>query len=93
MDLPYTNRQKIINTLLCNLKTQGYLLSLEVDQIFVVVEDLNVGECSPSVLNLLCCYCLFGLLSYFALSFLITSPSPLDLNGCNMVHRKSMVFE
>ena len=73
--------------------SQDDLLFFEVDQIFVVVEDLYVGECSPCILYLLCCYGLFGFLSYFALSFLVASPSPLDLNGCNMVHRKPMVFE
>ena len=73
--------------------SQDDLLFFEVDQIFVVVEDLDVGKCSPCILNLFCCYGLFGLLGYFALSFLVSSPSPLDLNSSNMVHSKPMVFE
>ena len=53
LDLPCTNRQTIVNTLLNNLKTLGYLLSLEVDQIFVVVEDLHIREATPSSLDFL----------------------------------------
>ena len=93
MDLPYTNRQKIVNTLLCNLNTHGYLLSLEVDQIFVVVEDLHICEATPSSLDFLSGKNVLRFLVLFLLSLLVTSPCPLDLNSCDMVHGESVILE
>ena len=70
-----------------------HLLLLEVDQIFVVLVDLYVGEGSPGVLNLLGCNFFLRLLSDLAATFLVSSPGPLDLDGSDMVHGESMVLE
>ena len=73
--------------------SQDDLLFLEIDQILVVVEDLDVGECPPCILYFLGCN---GFLVFFcdlALPLLVASPSPLNLNRCYMVHCKSVVLE
>ena len=69
------------------------LLFLEIDQIFVVFENLNVCECSPGVLELFSRDGVLRLLSDFSFAFLITSPSPLDLDGSDVIHCKPMVLE
>ena len=69
------------------------LLFLEINKVFVVSEDLDIGESSPGILNLLSCNGLFGFLSDLLFAFPPTPVSPLDLNSSNMVHGESMVLE
>ena len=66
---------------------------LEIDQIFVVLENLDVRECAPGVLNLLCSELVFRFLSEFAAPFLITAPGPLDLDSRDMIHGEAVVLE
>ena len=66
---------------------------LEVDQIFVISVNSNVGVGSPSSLDLFSSELIFGLEFNLLFSLEITSPSPLNLDCCNVVHRKSMIFE
>ena len=65
----------------------------EVNQIFIIPVDPHIGVASPRFLNFLCGYLIFGLKFNFLLSFQESSPCPLNLNGCNMIHGKSMIFE
>ena len=69
------------------------LLLLEIDQVFVVLEDLDVCEGSPSILDLLCCHSVLGLLGDLASTLLVASPGPLDLDCSDVVHCESMVLE
>ena len=71
----------------------GFTLLLKVDQIFIILVDLDVGKGPPGILNLLGSHGILGLLSYLSSSFLVAAPSPLDLNGGDMVHRESMILE
>lgn len=76
------------------LQELGWLtLFLEVDQVFVIVEDLDVRESSPSVLNFLNSYRFLRLLIDLLFALLTATPCPLDLDCCNVVHRKPMVLE
>lgn len=68
-------------------------LLLEIDQIFVVVEDFDVCEGAPGVLNLLSGDLVLRLLCDLASMLLIATPGPLDLNRGDMIHRESMVLE
>jgi hypothetical protein len=70
-----------------------YLLLLEVNEVFVVLEDLDVGEGTPRSLYFLHRHLLFSLTLDFLPSLFVPSPCPLDLNRCNMVHGEPMVFE
>lgn len=70
-----------------------HLLLLEVDQIFVVVENLDVSESSPRVLNLFSSHRIFRLLRYFAAAFLVPAPRPLYLDCSDMVHCESVVLK
>ena len=65
----------------------------EVDEVLVVFENFNVGKGAPGVLNFFSCTLIFRLLSYLATTFLKAAPRPLDLNGCDMVHCKSVILE
>ena len=69
------------------------LLLFKVDQIFVIVENFDVCKCSPRILNLLSSYGVFRFLSNLSASLLVSAPSPLYLNGCDMVHSEPMVLE
>lgn len=66
---------------------------LEIDQIFVIVEDFDICEGPPGILNLLSGNCVLRFLCDFPATLLVAAPSPLDLNGCNMVHGESVVLE
>lgn len=68
-------------------------LLLEVNKIFVVLEDLDVCEGSPGVLDFLCCHDLFRFLCHFTAALLVATPGPLDLDGRDMVHSEPMIFE
>ena len=70
-----------------------YLLFFEVDKILVIVENLDIGERSPSSLNLLCSQNILRLLSLLLFPLLISTPSPLNLDSSDMVHSKSMILE
>ena len=69
------------------------LLLFEVNQIFIVLENLNIGEGSPRSLDLLHCHLFFALGLDFLLSFFVPTPCPLDLDGSDMVHSESMVLK
>ena len=66
---------------------------LEIDQVFVVLEDPDVGEGAPGVLNLLSGDLILRLLSDLATLFLESSPSPLYLDRCDVVHGKPVILE
>ncbi len=70
-----------------------YLLLLKVDQIFVIVENFDVCKCSPRILNLFSSYSVFGFLCNLSASLLVSAPSPLYLNSCNVIHSEPMVLE
>lgn len=74
-------------------KNPRHLLFFKVNQVFVILEDPDVGKSSPSILNFFSSYSLLRLLLNLFLLFLVTSPSPLDLNCCDMIHGESVVFE
>ena len=71
----------------------GNLLLLEVDQVLVVLEDLDVCEAAPGVLNLLSGELVLRFLSDLATLFLEAAPGPLDLDGSDVVHGEPVVFE
>ena len=72
---------------------KAHLLFLEVDEVLVVVEDLDVGEGAPGVLDLLGGDGVLGLLVNLALALEVAAPGPLDLDGRDVVHRKAMVLK
>ena len=66
---------------------------LKVDQIFVIAENSHVCEGAPSTLNLLNSHDFLTFLRYFLFSLQKTSPSPLNLNCCNVIHSETMIFK
>ena len=74
-------------------KLEGIALMLKVDQIAIIAVDPDIGIGPPSSLNLLCCNLIFGLELNFLFSLEVPSPCPLDLDGCNVIHGKSMILE
>ena len=66
---------------------------LEVDEVFVVLEDLDVGEGTPGLLDLLDCDEFLALDWHLLLLFLEAPPRPLDLDRSNVVHGKAVVLE
>ena len=72
---------------------EGITFVLKVYQIFIIPVDPNICVRSPSSLNFLCSQLVLGLELNFFLSLQIASPGPLNLNGSNMIHCKSMVLE
>lgn len=68
-------------------------LVLEVDQILVILIDSYIRVRSPKPLDLLYCNLILCLQFNFLFSFEITSPCPLNLNGCDMIHCESVVLE
>ena len=68
-------------------------LVLEVDEILVVSVDPHVRIRPPGSLDLFCGDLVLRFEFDLFLAFKVASPGPLDLNGCNMVHGESMVFE
>jgi hypothetical protein len=69
------------------------LLFFEVNKVLVVLKDSDVCKGAPCVLNFLGSDGLAGLLLDLLLALFVAAPGPLNLNGCDMVHRKSVVFE
>lgn len=74
-------------------RKEKFLLLFEVDQVFIVLEDLNIGKSSPRSLYLLHCHLFFTLGLNFLLSFFVAAPCPLDLDGSDMIHGESMILE
>ena len=74
-------------------KRKGHLLLLEVDQVLVVLEDLDISECAPGILNFFCCNDVFRFLGYLLSPLLVASPCPLNLDRSDMVHGEAMVLE
>lgn len=68
-------------------------LVLEIDKIFVIPIDPNVGVRSPGSLDLLCSQLVLGLQLNLLLSLEVASPCPLDLDSCDVVHCESVIFE
>lgn len=68
-------------------------LFLEVDQLLIVLEYAHVGERTPSSLDLLHRHHFTGLLRYLSLSLEVSAPSPLDLDGRDVIHGKAMILE
>lgn len=68
-------------------------LVFEVDEIFVISVDPHVGVRSPSPLDLLRSHLILGFELDLFLALKISSPGPLDLDGSNMVHGESVIFE
>ena len=66
---------------------------LKVDQIFVILVDLDVGEGPPGILNLLGCHSILRFLSYLSSALLVATPSPLYLNSSDVVHCEAMILE
>eukprot|EP00354_Favella_ehrenbergii_P003215 CAMPEP_0170457166 /NCGR_PEP_ID=MMETSP0123-20130129/4548_1 /TAXON_ID=182087 /ORGANISM="Favella ehrenbergii, Strain Fehren 1" /LENGTH=125 /DNA_ID=CAMNT_0010720867 /DNA_START=1038 /DNA_END=1415 /DNA_ORIENTATION=+ len=66
-------------------------LLLEVNQIFIVLEDFDIGEGTPGVLNFLSSDDVFRLLGDLLSALLVASPE--DLDGCDVIHGESMVLE
>lgn len=70
-----------------------YLLLFEIDEVFIVLEDLDVRKGTPGVLNFFCSDLVFRFLCELASSLLVPTPSPLDLNRRDVVHSETMVLE
>ena len=68
-------------------------LLLKVNQVFVVLEDLDISEGSPGVLDFFCGHLVFGFLGELAPSLLIAAPRPLDLDSGDVIHGEAMVLE
>jgi len=66
---------------------------LEVNQIFVVTEDLDIGKASPGTLDFFRANYVLRFLVLLSLLKNGCSPGPLNLDSCNMVHGKSVVLE
>ena len=79
-----------INTL---QELEWITLMFEIDQIFIIPIDPNICIWSPGSLDFLCGQLVLGLELDLLLSLQVASPCPLNLNGCNMIHRKSMILE
>lgn len=75
------------------LKKKTDLLLLEIDEILVVFKNLDVCEGTPGVLNLFSGNLIFRFLGHLATTFLEAAPRPLYLDGCDVVHRESVVLE
>ena len=65
----------------------------EVYQVLVVSVNSDIGVGPPSSLNFFGSHLVFGLELNFLFPLQVTSPSPLDLNGCDVIHCESMVFK
>jgi hypothetical protein len=68
-------------------------LFLEINQIFVIPVDPNIGVRSPGPLDFLGGQLVLGFEFHLLFTFEVASPGPLDLNGSNMVHGKPVIFE
>ena len=79
-----------VNTL---QQLHGFTLLLEVDQILVILEDLDVCEGTPGILDLFSSDLILRLLGQLAATLLVASPGPLDLNGGDVVHGKAVILE
>ena len=71
----------------------GITFLLEVDQVFVIAEDLDVGVCTPGFLNSFSCNLVLRLLHFLLFAFEESTPRPLNLDGGNVVHSESMILE
>lgn len=69
------------------------LLLLEVNEVLVVLEDLDIRERSPCFLQSLSSNSFLSLRWSFPLSLLMTSPSPLDLDSCYVVHCEPVILK
>lgn len=65
----------------------------EINEVFVVFVNSDVGKGPPSSLDFLNRNLVFGLEFQLLLSLHEPSPCPLNLNGCNMVHGESVVLK
>jgi len=72
---------------------KGVSFATEVNQVLVVTIDPHVSEAPPCALDLLCRHLVFSFKLHFLLSFEESSPGPLYLNSCNVIHCKAMIFE
>ena len=66
---------------------------LEINKIFVIPVDSNVGVGSPGSLNFLGSELVLGLELYLLLPLQVASPRPLNLDGSDVIHGKSVVLE
>ena len=74
-------------------KLKWITLLSEVNQIFIIPVDPDIRVAPPCFLNFFSCNLIFGLKFNFLLSFQESSPCPLNLNCCDMVHGKPMIFK
>ena len=65
----------------------------EINKIFIIPVDPNICIGSPGSLDFLRSQLVLGLELDLLLPLQVASPCPLDLNGCNMIHGKSMILE
>ena len=65
----------------------------KVDKIFIILIDPYVGVTSPSSLDHLVSKNIFGLELNLLLPLYETPPSPLNLNGSNVIHGESVIFK
>lgn len=65
----------------------------EIDEIFIISINSYISVGSPGSLYFLSCHLIFSLELNLLLSLQESTPCPLYLNGSNMIHCKSMIFE
>ena len=65
---------------------------LEIDEIFVILEDFHVSKFSPSSLNFLSCNLFLWFLRNLLFLLSIISIRPLNLDRSNMIHWEYVIF-
>jgi len=65
----------------------------KIDEIFIISVNSDVGVWSPRSLYFLSCHLILSFELNLLLSLEESTPCPLYLNGGNMIHCKSMIFE